>query len=151
MIKFKEIDTMASGIVRKVRCIETGEVFDSQKEASKNLGVNQQSIGKVLKGKLKQTGGYHFEFVEENAQEVEVLPVTVQNTQGELIPVIDSREVAKMMGREHWDILDYIEGKATGKNTNIIGILPTLQGGQLIPTDYFIESSYIADNGMKHR
>ena len=141
---------MASGKARKVRCIETGEVYNSQNEASRNLGVKQQAIGRVLKGELKQTGGYHFEYVEENAQEGEHVALTVQNEQGEPIPVIDSREVARMMGKKHDEILEYIEGKVNNR-TYIIGILPTLQGEQLIPTDYFIESSYIADNGMKFR
>ena len=141
---------MASGKARKVRCIENGEVYNSQSEASRNLGVKQQAIGRVLKGELKQTGGYHFEYVEENAQEGEHVALTVQNEQGEPIPVIDSREVARMMGKKHDEILEYIEGKVNNR-TYIIGILPTLQGEQLIPTDYFIESSYIADNGMKFR
>ena len=138
---------MAKGIIRKVRCIETGDVYNSQKEASKNLGVKQQSIGKVLNGKLKQTGGYHFEFVEENEPELEVVQVTVTNEQGELVPVIDSREVARMMGKEHWDILWYIEGRTAKDKTYATGILPTLLSNGIDPRAYFIESSYNADNG----
>ena len=134
----------------KVRCIETGEVYNSYTEAGKAIGINHSSIRRVVLGKQESTKGLHFEVVEENEPELGVIPVTVTNEQGELIPVLDSREVARMMGIEHWDILHYIEGKVIG-NHNITGILPTLQGGQLIPTDYFIESSYIADNGTKYK
>ena len=141
---------MAKGIIRKVRCIETGEVYNSQKEASKNLGVNQQSIGKVLKGKLKQTGGYHFEYVDVEP-EPEQMYLTTTNEQGELIPVIDSREVARMMGKEHWDILWYIEGRTAKDKTYATGILPTLLSNGFDPRAYFIESSYTSDNGVSYK
>ena len=123
-------------IARKVRCIETGEVYNSQNEASRNLGVNQKSVSKVLKGELKQTGGYHFEYVEEEEKEEQMYLITT-NEQGEPVPVIDSREVARMMGKEHREILQYIEG-SNGKT----GILPTLLSKEFNSTDYFIESSY---------
>ena len=135
---------------RKVRCIETGEVYNSYREAGKAIGVTATCISRAVSGRQENAKGLHFEAVEENAQEAGSFPVTVTNEQGELIPVLDSREVARMMGKEHWEILDYLEGKVKS-NGQITGILPTLQGGQLIPTDYFIESSYIADNGTKHR
>lgn len=135
---------------RRVRCIENGEVYNSYNEAGKAIGIAASSIRQVVIGKQESTKGLHFEVVEENAQEGVIIPLTVQNKQGELIPVLDTREVAIMMGKEHKKILWYIEGKAIGK-THVAGILPTLQGEQLIPTDYFIESSYIADNGIKYK
>ena len=135
---------------RKVRCIETGEVYNSYREAGKAIGVTATCISRAVSGRQENAKGLHFEAVEENAQEAGSFPVTVTNEQGELIPVLDSREVARMMGKEHWEILDYLEGKVKS-NGQITGILPTLQGGQLIPTDYFIESSYIADNGTKYK
>ena len=142
---------MASGKLRKVRCIETGEVYNSCAEAGRAIGVDASLVNKVVSGEKKSAKGLHFEDVEENAQEEVELPLTVQNEQGETIPVIDSREVARMMGREHREILWYIEGKKVKGKDYITGILPTLQGEQLISTNYFIESSYIADNGTKHR
>ena len=136
---------------RKVRCIETGEVYNSYREASKATGVSHTSINAVVLGKQESAKGLHFEFVEENVQEEVELPLTVQNEQGETIPVIDSREVARMMGREHREILWYIEGKKVKGKAHLTGILPTLQGEQLTTTDYFIESSYTADNGAKYK
>ena len=132
---------MAKGKARKVRCIETGEVYNSYNEAGKAIGVDKNSIRKVVLGTQESTKGLHFEAVEENAQEGGSFPLTVQNEQGETVPVIDSREVARMMGKEHREILWYIEGRVKS-NFQITGILPTLQKEQLIPTDYFIESSY---------
>ena len=146
---------------RKVRCIETGEVYNSVREAGRAIGADVSLISKVVSGKLKSAKGFHFVAVEENAQkggnlpltveniqEVEVLPSTVQNEQGETVPVIDSREVARMMGKAHSEILWYIEGKVRG-DKQITGILPTLQGEQLTTTDYFIESSYTVNNRKK--
>ena len=144
---------------RKVRCIETGEVYNSYNEAGRAIGVNRSSVRAVVLGKQESTKGLHFEEVEEeeqmitsitNKQEVGVIPVTVTNEQGETIPVIDSREVARMMGKPHWEILNYIEGTVTNSYT-ITGILPTLQEEQLTTTDYFIESSYTTTINKKER
>ena len=45
--------------------LKTGETktFYSTKECGRQLGLDPSSITKVLKGKLKQTGGYVFEYV----------------------------------------------------------------------------------------
>ena len=128
---------MAKGIAKKVRCIETGEVYNNCAEAGRAIGRDKGAVRRVAIGKQESTKGFHFEFVEENVQEVEVLPSTIQNEQGELIPVLDSREVARMMGRNHAEILRYIEG-SNGR----VGILTTLQNTKWCSTEYFIESSY---------
>lgn len=43
-----------------VVCLETGEVYPSVSEASRQTGVRQSSISSCLNGKLKSTGGYHW-------------------------------------------------------------------------------------------
>ena len=161
--------------VIKVRCIETGEVYNGYNEAGRATGISHTSIRLVALGKQESTKGLHFEIVEENIQEVEVLPSTIQNEQegevlpltvtnkqegevltstvtneqGETVPVIDSREVARMMGRTHPEVLRYIEGD---KNSGIISIAECLvkQGASL--NGYFIESSYLNTiNNRKYR
>lgn len=47
---------------KKVRCIETNEVFESVKAAGKHFGFNPTSISSVLKGRYNSTHGYHFEY-----------------------------------------------------------------------------------------
>ena len=121
----------------KVRCIETGEVYNSYAEAGRAIGINRSSIRAVVLGEQESVKGLHFVAVEENAQEGGIVPSVVQNEQGEPIPVIDSREVARMLGREHFEILRYIEG-SNGR----VGILATIQNTKWCSTDYFIESSY---------
>ena len=138
---------MTKGKVRKVRCIETGEVYNSCKEAERKLGLSESAVSKVLRGVSKTSKGYHFEYVE---VEPEQMYLTTTNEQRETVPVIDSREVARMMDKRHVEILRYIEGDKDNKG-HVTGILPTLQGEQLTTTDYFIESSYISDNGIKCR
>lgn len=46
--------------------------------------------------------------------------------EGKEIPVIDSREVAEMLGKEHYELLKEIEGRKDSKN---VGIIPTLEKG----------------------
>ena len=133
--------------VRKVRCIETGEVYNNYAEAGRAIGVDKSTVRQAVIGKIKSAKGLHFEAIEEEEQIISC----ITNKQGETVPVIDSREVARMMGKEHGEILCYIEGKKVKGNVNITGILPTLQGEQLITTDYFIESSYTTGKGTKQK
>ena len=67
---------------------------------------------------------------------------TVITNKGEKVNVIDSREVAEMMGRTHSDIMKMIQG--SGKN---LGIIPTLTKGNFHVVDYFVESSYKDSKG----
>lgn len=50
----------------------TGEVFwfESQHEAGRQLGIDQSSITKVVKGKNHKAGGYWFTYADENAVEI---------------------------------------------------------------------------------
>ena len=51
--------------MRRIRCVETGEVFDSIIECSRVMGINRSSICKCVNdGYLKTREGYHFEPVD---------------------------------------------------------------------------------------
>ena len=65
------------------------------------------------------------------------------------INVIESREVAKMIGKEHKDVMRMIDGyepKDGSKKGKIVGIIPTLAKGNITPSKYFVESSYSNNN-----
>ena len=49
----------------KVRCVETGEVFNSQAHAAREMNIGRYNINNVLLGKQHTAGGYHWERVEE--------------------------------------------------------------------------------------
>ena len=48
---------------KKVRCIDTGEIFQSMSEAEKAKNVAHSTLSKCCNGKLKTAGGYRWEFV----------------------------------------------------------------------------------------
>lgn len=48
-----------------VICVETGEIFESQAEASKQKNISQGNIGSCLKGKRQVAGGYHWKYERE--------------------------------------------------------------------------------------
>ena len=48
---------------KKVKCIETGVVYDSIAECSKELNLNRNKISDVCNKRRKSTGNLHFEFV----------------------------------------------------------------------------------------
>lgn len=57
---------------KTVRCVETGEIFQSLKQAAICLNVSAHGISNVLKGRQKTAGGYHWEYhnsVETNRDE----------------------------------------------------------------------------------
>ena len=70
--------------------------------------------------------------------------LTIINKRGKEIPVIDSREVAEMMGKTHSEIIQYLEGlNYKDGRVKITGIIPTLeQSGDLQVANYFLESTY---------
>lgn len=45
---------------KKVRCVETGQVFESIKAAAESIGRHPSGITVVLKGRKKTCGGYHW-------------------------------------------------------------------------------------------
>ena len=136
---------MASGKARKVRCIETGEVYNSCAEAGRAIGVSKRSVRLVVIGTQESTKGFHFEFVEEEEKEEQMISC-ITNEQGETIPVIDSREVARMMGKRHEEILGYIEGN---KISGVTSIAEVLLRQDVSVNEYFIESSYLTDKNRK--
>lgn len=49
---------------KPVYCLETDKIYDSQKIAAAELGLDQGNISKVCRGILSHTGGYHFNFID---------------------------------------------------------------------------------------
>lgn len=47
---------------KKVYCIELNKIFDSLCKAAEEVGVTASQISKACQGKLKTTGGYHWEY-----------------------------------------------------------------------------------------
>ena len=47
---------------KRVRCVETGQIYDSAKQASEILNIGH--IHEVCKGKRQTAGGYHWEYVD---------------------------------------------------------------------------------------
>ena len=50
---------------KKIYCKELDRIFNSQKEAAAELGLDQGNISRVCRGKANTTGGFHFEFISE--------------------------------------------------------------------------------------
>ncbi len=48
---------------KKVMCIETGIIYDAINEASRETGICNESIGKVVRGQMQRAGGLHWKFV----------------------------------------------------------------------------------------
>lgn len=57
------INKIGNGRGIKVLCIETNILYDSIKEASIDIGIDNSSIGKVIKGKQMTAGGFHWKII----------------------------------------------------------------------------------------
>lgn len=67
---------------------------------------------------------------------------------------IPSTEVAKMMQREHKEVIRMIDGYEPpegSKKRKIVGIIPTLTKGNITPSDYFIENTYKDKSGKLNK
>lgn len=56
------IDNIIYHTSKNIRCIETGEVFKTAKDAGKQKNITYSHITEVANGKLKTAGGYHWEW-----------------------------------------------------------------------------------------
>ena len=65
--KYKEMsDNLRKLLSKKIKCIETGKVYDSMISASRDLNIPQGSISNCCNGKRKSAHGYHFEYFYED-------------------------------------------------------------------------------------
>lgn len=53
---------------RPVVCTDTGEIYESIYAAAVELGLRAGGVLQVCRGKYSQTGGLHFEFIDETAE-----------------------------------------------------------------------------------
>lgn len=58
---YHSIDKM--GGPKKIKCIETGVIYKSITEAANDTGIERRGINRVVVGKGKTAGGYHWEYV----------------------------------------------------------------------------------------
>lgn len=58
------IERQAKTISKRVRCVETGEIFDSIMEVERKIGLPNSNVSRCCKGKRKTCGGYHWEYVD---------------------------------------------------------------------------------------
>lgn len=49
---------------KKVKCVETGEVYESTQQAERETGIPHQHISQVCRGKLKSCKGLHFVYID---------------------------------------------------------------------------------------
>lgn len=54
------IETKLPARLQKVRCVETGEVYESMTAAEKALGLNRAMMSAHLRGRVKNINGHHF-------------------------------------------------------------------------------------------
>lgn len=50
---------------KRVKCLDTGIIYDSVKTASQTIGIPASGIAKCCRGEFSQTRGYHFCYVDE--------------------------------------------------------------------------------------
>ena len=55
-----------SGVKKRVKNVDTGEIFDSISEATRQYGMKSSTaICQCCKGTVQTAGGYHWEYVDE--------------------------------------------------------------------------------------
>lgn len=54
---------------KRIRCKDTGVIYDSFADAARKTGLNRTKIVSVCTGKRKSTGGYHFEYADQKTSD----------------------------------------------------------------------------------
>ena len=86
---------------KAIRCIETGIVYNSHKEAAKAVGTSTTCLSFYFKGIIKTTAGYHWEHVNckhttdaEKQNNVDIEPLNLDNELWKPISFASSYEVS---------------------------------------------------------
>ena len=58
-------DNTSKAISKPIRCLQNNKIYPSQKAAAQELGLDQGSISKVVRGLMKKTKNYSFEYITE--------------------------------------------------------------------------------------
>lgn len=53
---------------KKIKCLNNGEIYESQNAAARALGLDVSAISKIIRGKLKATKGFSFILADENEE-----------------------------------------------------------------------------------
>lgn len=115
-----------------IRCVQTGEVFESLNLAARKLNLKLTGIKRVLSGRNKQTKGLSFEYVREedrkektktlSKEEVAAIfrkPVAVYSKDGTLVAIYKSRaEAAAELNISASRISDCIHGYKKPKSVD---------------------------------
>ena len=56
-------ETNRKKLSKKVKCVETGETFNSMKEVQEKYGIAYQHVSRACKVKTRTAGGYHWELI----------------------------------------------------------------------------------------
>lgn len=64
-------ERMARAKWKKVLCIELNRIFDSEKQAERELNIGVARISECCSGKNKTAGGYHWRYADEITKESE--------------------------------------------------------------------------------
>ena len=64
-IRLAHRTVLTKGRKAPIRIVETGEVFESQTECARRIGVTQPSIWQCLAGRRSTCRGYHIEYAED--------------------------------------------------------------------------------------
>ena len=78
-----------------VRCIETQQIFQTAKIAAEYTGISSSSISHALHSKTKTSGGFHWEFAEENPPTKQIKKPP--NTTAKSVRCVETQEVFKSL------------------------------------------------------
>lgn len=63
-LRFKYADGLSHKIVvKKVQCLETGEIFENSRAAAEHIGLSYRTLDGHLRGHKKSCGGFHWKYV----------------------------------------------------------------------------------------
>lgn len=110
---------------RKVRIVESGEIFDSIRDCAKAINVAEQHVWACLNGKRSTRNGLHFEYVEDDKNDIR------SKSPGSILYDFQYEAVEKAFNGSIFN-----GGTGTGKSRTGLYFYFKEQGGSYVGSDY---------------
>ena len=110
---------------RKVRIVESGEIFDSIRDCAKAINVAEQHVWACLNGKRSIRNGLHFEYVEDDKNDIR------SKSPGSILYDFQYEAVEKAFNGSIFN-----GGTGTGKSRTGLYFYFKEQGGSYVGSDY---------------
>jgi hypothetical protein len=92
--------------IKRIKCVETGQVFDSMRDAAIHIGRSFNTLSQAARGKIQTAGGYHWEYVNDE-EELPKPPKPSELRSRPRMTIYEVQEEARRRSKEEGRLVQY--------------------------------------------